>query len=64
MSGVSLAPEAQQVMILEMGKPPAFATLVVSETYQLDYDLTLTTVAVGSMGLLVMLPFGLLLLET
>lgn len=54
--------EAQQVMILQMAMPPAFATLVVSETYQLDYDLAVTTVAAGSTGLLLMLPFWILLL--
>lgn len=61
-SGVNLAQGAQQVMILQMAMPPAFATLVVSETYELDYDLTVTAVAAGSMGLLAMLPFWLLLL--
>lgn len=62
LSGFNLAPEAQAVMILQMGMPPAFATLVISETYELDYELTVTTVATGSMGLLFLLPFWLLLL--
>lgn len=61
-SGLNLAPGAQNVMILEMAMPPAFATLVISETYELDYELTVTAVAAGSMGLLAMLPFWLLLL--
>jgi len=61
-SGLNIAEEAQTVMILQMGMPPAFATLVISETYELDYELTVTTVAAGSMGLLLLLPFWLLLL--
>lgn len=61
-SGLNLAPGAQQVMILQTAMPPAFATLVISETYELDYELTVTAVAAGSIGLLGMLPFWLLLL--
>lgn len=61
-SSLNLATQAQQVMILQMAMPPAFATLVISETYQLDYELTVTTVATGSLGLLGILPFWLFLL--
>jgi hypothetical protein len=61
-SGLNLAQGAQQVMILQMAMPPAFATLVISETYELDYELAVTAVAAGSIGLLAMLPFWLLLL--
>jgi len=50
-SSLNVATQAQQVMILQMAMPPAFATLVISETYQLDYELTVTTVATGSIGL-------------
>ncbi|MFP4337514.1 MAG: AEC family transporter [Halothece sp.] len=61
-SPFNLSTGAHQVMVLEMAMPPAFATVVVSETYQLDYELTVTAVAFGSTGLLVMLPFWLVLL--
>ena len=46
----------QLVIVLQMAMPPAFATLVIAEAYNLDPDLTVTTLAVGSAGLLVTLP--------
>ena len=49
------------VIVLQMAMPPAFATLVLAETYNLDRDLAVTTLAVGSIGLLVTLPIWLLL---
>ncbi|NJN58970.1 MAG: AEC family transporter, partial [Leptolyngbyaceae cyanobacterium SL_5_9] len=39
--------------------PPAFATLVIAEAYNLDRELTVTALAVGSLGLLLMLPMWL-----
>ncbi len=48
-------------IVLEMGMPPAFATLVIAEVYDLDRELAVTALAVGSMGLLVTLPIWLLL---
>jgi predicted permease len=47
---------AAQVMVLQMAMPPAFATLVIAETYNLDRDLAVTALAVGCLGLLVTLP--------
>lgn len=44
------------VLVLQMAMPPAFATLVITEVYKLDRDLTVTTMAAGSAGLLLMLP--------
>jgi len=44
------------VIVLQMAMPPAFATLVIAEAYELDRDLAVTALAVGSAGLLVMLP--------
>ncbi|MBE9102507.1 AEC family transporter [Vacuolonema iberomarrocanum] len=44
------------VIVLQMAMPPAFATLVLAETFDLDRDVTVTAIAVGSTGLLVTLP--------
>lgn len=46
----------QMVIVLQMAMPPAFATLVLAEAYNLDRDLAVTALAVGSAGLLVTLP--------
>jgi hypothetical protein len=48
--GVTGSP--QLVLALQMAMPPAFATLVLAEVYNLDRDLTVTALAVGSAGLL------------
>ncbi len=51
----------QLVIVLQMAMPPAFATLVIGEAFNLDLDLTVTALAVGTAGLLVTLPLWLLL---
>jgi predicted permease len=51
----------QLVIVLQMGMPPAFATLVLAEVFDLERDLAVTALAVGSMGLLLTLPVWLLL---
>ncbi|MBD2294680.1 AEC family transporter [Anabaena sphaerica FACHB-251] len=51
--------EAAKVIVLQMAMPPAFATLVLAETFDLDRDLAVTALAMGSMVLLVTLPFWL-----
>jgi predicted permease len=48
--------EPAQVIVLQMAMPPAFATLVIAETFNLDRDLAVTSLAVGSMVLLFTLP--------
>ncbi|MFM7447746.1 MAG: AEC family transporter [Leptolyngbyaceae cyanobacterium] len=48
-----------RVMLLQMAMPPAFATLVLAETYELDQELTVTTLVLGCLCLLVMLPLWL-----
>ncbi len=48
------------VMVLLMATPPAFATLVLAEAFNLDRELTVTTLAMGSVVLLVTLPLWLL----
>lgn len=46
----------QLVIVLQMAMPPAFATLIIAEAYNLDHELAVTSLAVGSTGLLVTLP--------
>ena len=49
------------VIVLQMAMPPAFATLVLAETYNLDRHLAVTAVALGSIAILFTLPLWLLL---
>ncbi|MFH7028588.1 MAG: AEC family transporter [Heteroscytonema crispum UTEX LB 1556] len=51
-----LTGKTAQVIVLQMAMPPAFATLVIAETFNLDRDLAVTALAVGSMVLLITLP--------
>ncbi|MEA5575185.1 AEC family transporter [Anabaena sp. UHCC 0451] len=51
--------EAAQVVVLQMAMPPAFATLVLAETFDLDRDLAVTALAMGNIVLLVTLPIWL-----
>lgn len=53
--------EPQLAMVLQMGMPPAFATLAISKSYNLDSDLTVTTLALGVILLLFTIPIWLLL---
>ncbi len=47
------------VMVLQMAMPPAFATLMLTEAYDLDRELTVTALAGGSLALLALIPFWL-----
>ncbi|MCD8488922.1 MAG: AEC family transporter [Desertifilum sp.] len=49
------------ILVLQMAMPPAFATLVIAEAYNLDRDLTVTSLALGTIGLLFTLPIWILL---
>lgn len=51
--------EPAQVIVLQMAMPPAFATLVIAEAFNLDRELAVTALAVGAMVLLVTLPLWL-----
>jgi predicted permease len=55
--GVEGAPRL--VMILQAGMPCAFSNLVLAEAYDLDRDLSVTCVALSSVGLLLTLPIWL-----
>ena len=48
-----------QVILLQIAMPPAFATLVISEAYDLDPEMAVTTIAIGSILLLLLLPLWL-----
>ncbi|MBP5972528.1 AEC family transporter [Brasilonema sp. CT11] len=48
-----------RAIVLQMAMPPAFATLVIAETFDLDRDLAVTALAMGSMMLLLTLPIWL-----
>ncbi len=50
---------AAQVIVLQMAMPPAFATLVIAETFNLDRDLAVTALAAGGIVLLLTLPLWL-----
>ncbi|WP_204102949.1 MULTISPECIES: AEC family transporter [Spirulina sp. CCY15215] len=51
----------QLVLVLQVAMPPAFATLVVAETYDLDREIAVSSIAIGSLSLLVTLPLWMLL---
>ncbi|MEX0271902.1 AEC family transporter [Leptolyngbyaceae cyanobacterium UHCC 1019] len=48
-----------RAILLQMAMPPAFATLVISEAYDLDSELAVTAIAIGSLTLLLTLPLWL-----
>ncbi len=54
-----LTGEPARVMVLQTAMPPAFATLVLAETFDLDRDLAVTAVAGGTIVLLFTLPLWL-----
>ena len=55
--GITGAPRL--IIVLQMAMPPAFATLVIAEAYDLDRDLAVTALAIGTIGLLFTLPMWL-----
>lgn len=55
----NLTGSTRLVIVLQMAMPPAFATLVIAEAYNLDRDLTVTALAAGSAGLFLTLPLWL-----
>ncbi len=59
--GLGIHGATHLVLVLQMGMPPAFATLVIAEAFDLDRDLTVTSLALGSFFLLFTLPLWLLL---
>ena len=55
--GIEGAPRL--VMVLQMAMPPAFATLVLAEAFDLDPEIAVTAIAMGTIGLLLLLPLWL-----
>lgn len=53
---LKLPAAAHLVIVMQMGMPPAFATLVLTEAFDLDRELIVTTLALGSIGVLLTLP--------
>lgn len=45
-----------RAVLLQMAMPPAFATLVIAEAYNLDQELTVTTLILGCLALVLLLP--------
>ena len=50
-----------KIILLQTAMPPAFSTLIIAETFNLDSDLTVTTIALGTVVLLITLPMWLVL---
>lgn len=50
-----------RAILLQMAMPPAFATLVIAEAYELDQEMAVTAIAIGSVLLLITLPIWLFL---
>ena len=51
--------EPRMALVLQMAMPPAFSTLVIAQAYNLDRDLTVTTLAIGVFALLFTIPIWL-----
>lgn len=56
---LGLSGTTRLAIVLQMAMPPAFATLILGETFHLDRDLTVAALAIGSIGFLFMLPLWL-----
>jgi predicted permease len=59
LSGLGIDGLPRLVLVLQGAMPPAFATLVIAEAYELDQHLTVTALGIGSAGLLFTLPLWL-----
>ena len=58
---LTIEPSSLLILVLQAGMPPAFATLIIAEAYHLDRELAVTTLALGSIGILLTLPLWLAL---
>ncbi len=56
---VGITGSAYRAILLQMAMPPAFATLVIAEAYDLDQELTVTTLLLGCLALVLLLPLWL-----
>ncbi|MEL6225283.1 MAG: AEC family transporter, partial [Cyanobacteria bacterium J06627_8] len=60
-SSLGITGGARLVLVLQAAMPPAFSTLILAEAYDLDRDLTVTALAIGTTGLCLTLPIWLML---
>ncbi len=58
-SALGLVSTPRLAVVLQAAMPPAFATLVIAEAYDLDRELTVTALSLGSIGVLLTLPLWL-----
>ncbi len=58
-ANLPIPPIAKQVIVLQTAMPPAFATVVLTENYQLDPEFAVAVVAGGTIALLFTLPIWL-----
>ncbi len=61
LSGLGMGGAPLFVLVLQMATPPAFATLVLAEAFDLDRELTVTSLAMGAIVLLFTLPLWIFL---
>ncbi|MDS3860850.1 AEC family transporter [Thermosynechococcaceae cyanobacterium BACA0444] len=61
--GVGLHREAIFALVLMAGTPTAFAALILAEEYELNRDITTSSIALSTIGILALLPLWLLILE-
>lgn len=57
LTAIGIYGPARLVLILQAGMPCAFATLVITEAYDLDRPLVVTTLGLSSLALIFMIPF-------
>ena len=57
--GVGVTSPLLLTVVLQSAMPPAFATLVIAEAYDLDRELAVTAIAVGTGSILLLLPLWL-----
>jgi predicted permease len=60
--GLPIPSVAKSVLVLQAAMPPAFATVVLAETYQLDQRFAVATLSLGTIGFPLLLPLWLWLL--
>ncbi|MEM9451879.1 MAG: AEC family transporter [Cyanobacteria bacterium P01_E01_bin.6] len=58
-SSIGITGSPRLVLVLQAAMPPAFSTLILAEAYNLDRDLTVTALAIGTTGLFLTLPIWL-----
>jgi malate permease and related proteins len=60
---IGLTGEPRLALVMMAGMPCAFAGLILAEEYDLDHDLAASSIALSTVGLLVMIPIWLGLLS-